>query len=347
MVPMIISCPNCSTTYKVDNATLGPQGKSVRCSNCGQQWHQLPIKATPVKRAPAYTSQPQIQPTAIIDPTILQAQILAQVQAMMATNQIPQPEQIQSVTKSDPEAIPESQQNIDPKQEQVPEEDLPSQEELNDMFGKDEPEPPVSLMGEEDIEVDDGYTNLDDIPEPDPIPESLMSKDAYDEDTLDEDEDEDEDEGSTSIGLILGIVFLLLITGITAGGFFLRDMVQEAIPQTKPLYDMIGLSDPLGTGLDIQDVKSQREQDGQVDVLNVTGNIVNISEKLRMVPIIRISLFNEDNKEVQFINLTPDMAEIPAGEKMNFKGTILDPTEKAKKMEVTFTKPVVAEEPKQ
>ena len=41
------------------------------------------------------------------------------------------------------------------------------------------------------------------------------------------------------------------------------------------------------------------------------------------------------------------MVEIPAGEKMNFKGSIIDPAEKAKKMEVTFTKSVVAEEPKE
>ena len=49
MVLMIISCPNCSTTYKVDNAILGPQGKSVQCSNCGKQWHQLPVKETSAK----------------------------------------------------------------------------------------------------------------------------------------------------------------------------------------------------------------------------------------------------------------------------------------------------------
>ena len=147
--------------------------------------------------------------------------------------------------------------------------------------------------------------------------------------------------------MILGIVFLLLITGITAGGFFLRDMVQEAIPQTKLLYDMIGLSDPLGIGLDIQDVQSQREQEGEINVLNVTGYIVNISEKLRMVPLIRISLFNEEREEVQFINLTPDMVEIPAGEKINFKGSIMDPAIDAKKMEVTFTGPVVAEKVKE
>jgi len=144
----------------------------------------------------------------------------------------------------------------------------------------------------------------------------------------------------------MGIVLLLLIIGTAVGGFFLRDMVQEMVPQTKPLYEMIGLSDPLGTGLDIQDVRSQREQEGDIDVLAVTGNIVNISEKLRMVPLIRISLFNAEHEEVQFINLTPGMAEIPAGEKMSFKGSIMDPAARAKKMEVTFTEPEAAEEPK-
>jgi hypothetical protein len=63
-----------------------------------------------------------------------------------------------------------------------------------------------------------------------------------------------------------------------------------------------------------------------------------------MVPLIRISLFNDEHEEVQFINLAPDMAEIPAGEKMNFKGSIMSPASKAKKMEVTFAVPEVAEE---
>ncbi|MDA0241333.1 MAG: zinc-ribbon domain-containing protein, partial [Proteobacteria bacterium] len=32
---MLISCPSCSTSYDVDPAGLGEQGKTVRCSNCG------------------------------------------------------------------------------------------------------------------------------------------------------------------------------------------------------------------------------------------------------------------------------------------------------------------------
>jgi predicted Zn finger-like uncharacterized protein len=345
MVPMIISCPNCSTTYNVDNATLGPQGKSVRCSNCEQQWHQLPIQEAPVQQTLAYAPQPQKQLEGMIDPTMLQAQIRAQMQAIMATSQMQQPTQMQSAAQPapEPEPIPESKPMPEPAPD--PEEESPSEEDLNDMFGEDEPKPPVSLMSDDNADVDDGFNSLDDIPEPDPIPESLMSQDAYDEDE-DEDEDEDKNESGNSIGLILGVVFLMLITGTAVGGFFLRDMVQEMVPQTKPLYEMLGLSDPLGTGLDIQDVRSQRGQEDENDILTVKGNIVNISEKLRMVPLIRISLFNAEDEEVQFINLTPDMAEIPAGEKMNFKGSIINPAPKAKKMEVTFTEPKATEETK-
>lgn len=343
---MIISCPNCSTTYKVDNATLGPQGKSVRCSNCEHQWHQLPMKEPDVRQANALASQTQMQPAAMVDPTVLQAQIIAQMQAMVATNQIPQFGQMNAAVQPAQEMTPEIKPQPKPEQE-LPEETPPSQEELNKMFGEDEPKPPVSLMGDEEIDKDDGYDNLDDIPEPDPIPESLMSKDAYDQEDEDDEEDEDEDEKSSSIGLILGIVVSLLIIGTAVIGFFLRDMIQEMVPQTKPYYELIGLIDPLGTGFDIQNVRSEREQEGKIDVLNVTGTIVNVSDKMRKVPLIRISLFNEEREEVQFINLTPDVEEILAGEKINFKGSIMDPSTEAKKMEVTFTDSVVTEEVKE
>ncbi len=231
---MIISCPNCSTTYKVDDATLGPQGKSVRCSNCEHQWHQQP--------APAPTPAPEPIPE-------------------------PEPE-----PKEDPP---------------------PSQEELDDMFGDDaEPEPIDSLIG-------------------------------------------DDDEGGINIGLI----FLLLVIGVLGAGYFLRDTVQELVPQSKPIYEMIGIGEPLGTGLEFQDVRSQRSTEGEVDVLNVTGTVVNISDSPRDVPMIRVSLLSGEKEEIQFLNLTPDMAQIPPGEKMDFKGVVMDPAATARRLEVTFTEP--------
>ncbi len=291
---MIISCPNCSTTYKVDDATLGPQGKSVRCSNCEHQWHQLPVQPAHIRPAP-------MQPQEMVDPAVIQEQM----QAMADVGQMPQSTPLQSQAQPAqqpapaptpaPEPIPEPE----PEPEPEPKEDPPSQEELDDMFGDDaEPEPIDSLIGEGE-----------------------------------------DDEGGINIGLLVGLIFLLLVIGVLGAGYFLRDTVQELVPQSKPIYEMIGIGESLGTGLEFQDVRSQRSTEGEVDVLNVTGTVVNISDSPRDVPMIRVSLLSGEKEEIQFLNLTPDMAQIPPGEKMDFKGVVMDPAATARRLEITFTEP--------
>lgn len=36
---MILTCPNCSLTYAITEAQLGPQGRTVRCASCKTTWH--------------------------------------------------------------------------------------------------------------------------------------------------------------------------------------------------------------------------------------------------------------------------------------------------------------------
>ena len=44
---MIVTCPACSTRYLVDPRALGSAGRTVRCANCANTWHQGPPEDFP------------------------------------------------------------------------------------------------------------------------------------------------------------------------------------------------------------------------------------------------------------------------------------------------------------
>ncbi len=54
---MILSCPNCATQYAIDEAQLGPGGRTVRCAACKTTWRaeriEAPIELEPAKPEPA------------------------------------------------------------------------------------------------------------------------------------------------------------------------------------------------------------------------------------------------------------------------------------------------------
>src|SRR5690242_69608 len=39
---MIITCPNCRTSYQIKPLTLGSRGRTVRCTSCGHRWFVRP-----------------------------------------------------------------------------------------------------------------------------------------------------------------------------------------------------------------------------------------------------------------------------------------------------------------
>ena len=61
---MIVSCPTCSTRYRVADESLVPDGRTVRCAKCGNSWTQQLEAEEPA----AATPEPEPEPVAVPEP---------------------------------------------------------------------------------------------------------------------------------------------------------------------------------------------------------------------------------------------------------------------------------------
>ncbi len=73
---MIITCPNCRTTFRINPASLGAQGRTVRCSSCAHRWFVEPFTQTVVPAAVAL-AQRQPRPDGSRRPRILHERVNA------------------------------------------------------------------------------------------------------------------------------------------------------------------------------------------------------------------------------------------------------------------------------
>ena len=209
------------------------------------------------------------------------------------------------------------------------EDDGLSSDDIDAMFDDvDEPEP-LSSMVAGTPEDDD-----DDNDEPEPIPQVFTADD--DEDEFDED-DEDEDEGGGPLIKIIIAVILVVLIGMAGAIVFLRDVITDIVPAAEGIYSVIGLEeDSVGAGLSIKNVKSARESIGGKDVLVVRGEIANVSDRERSIPLLELRLLDLEAKLVQSAQATPLKQSLVAGDKIGFKIQLEEPSALAQGLEITF-----------
>ncbi len=237
----------------------------------------------------------------------------------------------------DDDVFEELEDDIDVIEDDEEEEAPLSQDDLDAMFGDDDSEPtPIESLtddkGVEEEEID--ADALEGLEEPEPIPQVFTAEetgDDEDEDDDDYDDDEDEEEGRPLLKIIIvAVVAVLLLGGIGGGLFFFKD----SIPGVSSVLGMIGLdSEP---GLSIKDVNSTREAIEGKDVLVVRGVVANIAEELEPVPSLEVRLYDVDGNVVQRGNTTPLRTELPAGEEVEFRIEVVEPSPLARRLEVTF-----------
>ena len=216
-----------------------------------------------------------------------------------------------------------------------------SQEDLDAIFSDtDDPEPIGSISDEGPDDDDDDEVvadlELDDLPEPDPIP-NVFTPDASDEDAKVKPR-------SLFKTIIIGVFAFLIV--LLATLVFARGFITDLMPHTKSIYEMIGLGEKLGAGLTIGNAKPTRGTSKGKEALIVTGVITNVSEDTRPVPLIKAALLDGENREIQHSVAAPLKSELPAGKRMKFKVTLIEPSPLARRIEVAFAAPEEASKKK-
>jgi len=361
---MIITCPNCTTRYTVLPALIG-EGRSTRCFNCGHTWHQTPVVSPPPPpmQAPPPPAMPAMAPQ-MAQQMMPQVPMPGQMAAPMAD---PMAQQMAGAVQPapaapmpepappEPEPIPEPEPEPEPDPEPMDDFDLDDEfdieddddgvgfdedgndeeapalpADLDDMFGENEDMEPVeSIMGEVDDEDDPFDEDMDpeDIPDPDPIPQGVTQHAG-------------EDDGQPrSIVKIIGIAVGVLLIVILAGGFFARGMIMSMMPFTKGLYEMIGLGEKVGAGLNLGTPKMVFTTARGKPALVVRGVITNISDETQAVPMIKIILRDSERHDIHSSLAAPARNQLKAKERMSYKVTVIEPSPLARGIAVVFAAP--------
>ena len=99
---------------------------------------------------------------------------------------------------------------------------------------------------------------------------------------------------------------------------------------------MVGLQEPPGAGLDIGGVTSFRQETAVGDVLVVEGTVTNVTDSSRPLPLVRVSLFDTDDAELQHVLVVPDQQVLVPGERIAFSARLEQPAPTARRIKVTF-----------
>ena len=67
---MILTCPECATSYFIDDARLPPAGRTVKCSSCGAKWAAIP--ETPPEPEPETPPPPQPRTIPPVDDVVIE-----------------------------------------------------------------------------------------------------------------------------------------------------------------------------------------------------------------------------------------------------------------------------------
>lgn len=335
---MIVTCPKCTTRYRVASTALSGAGRKARCTNCGHAW----VVAVPLIEQALQREMQRRQ--AGTEPTSDQPQ---QPEAA-GTAESPQDDEERASerqTEAEPrDAEPQSHDAGDAEPRDIEQADHEAAAPANPNPGAfEDVRDTVPQAVDEDVLEDD--ESIAAAP-PWEHPASDEAREAEPEaergpaasDGVDEPAGEGVPAGRRKWITFAALGGAILVVALVVGLVLARNTIETAFPGADRWYAMVGLQRAPGSGLSIGDVTSAREDTETGEALIVEGEVTNISEENRSLPNIRVTVFDADDEELQYVMVTPEQQELAPGERISFVARLDNPQPQARRIKVTFAR---------
>ena len=141
---------------------------------------------------------------------------------------------------------------------------------------------------------------------------------------------------SRAPAILWGLVVVVFL-GSVGAAIWSRDYIMSRAPQTEAVFALFGLGpEAAGAGLQLQVSKpAYTTRDGK-RVVTISGYVVNISEKARVVPEMIVKVYDKDKKAIFEKRVTPSSPKLLIKERISFTTDLVDPPAAGTGIEVTF-----------
>lgn len=307
---MLIVCPTCATSYMIDQASLGPQGRTVRCARCRASWHAG-------------------GPDARNDVQGFVSEVIAEAQAQQsaAPTRQPPPASDRPVPDdfgAEADAPRNAMADHAASGEQRP--------------GADEPPPPViDHRGPvaPPKPVTDAPSIVPSAGEPPVRRPSAVAIDRDESGGFAARRDRLKKQRSTKRRLSKWTAVMLVLFGFNVALIGARNEIVRYLPQTASLFAMIGLPVNL-RNLSFENVKVVKEEADGASILLIEGEIVSTAGTAVEVPRMRFSVRDIKGQELYAWTALATRSALKPGERLPFRSRLASPPANASDVMVRF-----------
>ena len=320
---MLIVCPSCATSYDVEPASLGANGRQVRCVRCRTVW-----RAELNRAAQLAAAAEALAPGAPAFPPPLAAASVANVEmAAAAAGDVVQADAFPEVAPGEQPDPLGPDQGLSEALAGVSEPDpaeISATPEADTVEVEAPPLAPVDLdAGRPPIEIDADGNDVR-ANEPAADIETVAARRA---------------KGSRrrlqfpSLSRLQALILGLLIADAILIGW--RTDVVRLLPQTASLYAHIGMPVNL-RGLNIDDLATATETHEGVPILVVRGKIVNVTGAITEVPRLKLVVRDAARRETYSWTVVPPVARLLPYQATDFSSRLASPPAGSKDVMVRF-----------